>query len=127
MGGRPATLTRLPGSVTCSQSEVHSDDAEVVPGARGRVRWLLGGLLTLSVEGRALQSGRGVQPPADRPPCPRLQVVDSQLVCMMNENSVDYISRFNDLAQELSIAEPSRREALFDGGGGGPPVTDLSQ
>ncbi|KAB0349516.1 hypothetical protein FD754_014373 [Muntiacus muntjak] len=55
------------------------------------------------------------------------EVVDSQLVCMMNENSVDYISRFNDLAQELSIAEPSRREALFDGGGGGPPVTDLSQ
>lgn len=57
--------------------------------------------------------------------CP--QVVDSQLVCMMNENSVDYISRFNDLAQELSITEPSRREALFDGIGGGPPVTDLSQ
>nr|XP_005886924.1 PREDICTED: protein cramped-like [Bos mutus] len=55
------------------------------------------------------------------------EVVDSQLVCMMNENSVDYISRFNDLAQELSIAEPGRREALFDGGGGGPPVTDLSQ
>lgn len=55
------------------------------------------------------------------------EVVDSQLVCMMNENSVDYISRFNDLAQELSITEPSRREALFDGSGGGPPVTDLSQ
>lgn len=71
--------------------------------------------------------GRGVQPPADRLPCPHPQVVDSQLVCMMNENSVDYISRFNDLAQELSIAEPGRREALFDGGGGGPPVTDLSQ
>ena len=48
-------------------------------------------------------------------------------MCMMNENSVDYISRFNDLAQELSIAEPCRREALFDSGGGGPPVTDLSQ
>ena len=32
-----------------------------------------------------------------------------------------------DLAQELSIAEPGRREALFDSGGGGPPVTDLSQ
>lgn len=56
-----------------------------------------------------------------------LQVVDSQLVCMMNENSIDYISRFNDLAQELSIAEPSRREVLFDGGGSGPPVGDLSQ
>lgn len=56
-----------------------------------------------------------------------LQVVDSQLVCMMNENSIDYISRFNDLAQELSIAEPGRREALFDGGGGGPAVSDLSQ
>ncbi|KAF3818829.1 hypothetical protein GH733_012246 [Mirounga leonina] len=50
------------------------------------------------------------------------EVVDSQLVCMMNENSIDYISRFNDLAQELSIAEPSRREVLFDGSGGGPPV-----
>lgn len=48
-------------------------------------------------------------------------------MCMMNENSVDYISRFNDLAQELSIAEPSRREVLFDGSGSGPPVSDLSQ
>ncbi|XP_037670033.1 protein cramped-like isoform X2 [Choloepus didactylus] len=55
------------------------------------------------------------------------EVVDSQLACMMNENSIDYISRFNDLAQELSIAEPSRREVLLDGGGGGPPVSDLSQ
>ncbi|XP_039102820.1 protein cramped-like isoform X2 [Hyaena hyaena] len=55
------------------------------------------------------------------------EVVDSQLVCMMNENSIDYISRFNDLAQELSIADPSRREVLFDGSGGGPPVGDLSQ
>uniref|UniRef100_A0A8C5L1G3 Protein cramped-like n=1 Tax=Jaculus jaculus TaxID=51337 RepID=A0A8C5L1G3_JACJA len=54
------------------------------------------------------------------------EVVDSQLVCMMNENSIDYISRFNDLAQELSISEPGRREVLFDGGGG-PPVGDLSQ
>ncbi|XP_064151403.1 protein cramped-like isoform X1 [Loxodonta africana] len=53
------------------------------------------------------------------------EVVDSQLVCMMNENSIDYISRFNDLAQELSIAESSRREVLFDGGG--PPIGDLSQ
>lgn len=55
-----------------------------------------------------------------------VQVVDSQLVCMMNENSIDYISRFNDLAQELAITEPGRREALFDGSGG-PPVGDLSQ
>ncbi|XP_076998369.1 protein cramped-like isoform X2 [Tamandua tetradactyla] len=55
------------------------------------------------------------------------EVVDSQLACMMNENSIDYISRFNDLAQELSIAEPGRREVLFDSGGGGPPVSDLSQ
>uniref|UniRef100_W5M258 Protein cramped-like n=1 Tax=Lepisosteus oculatus TaxID=7918 RepID=W5M258_LEPOC len=31
--------------------------------------------------------------------------VDSQLACMMSENSVDYIARFNDLAQELSGAE----------------------
>ncbi|XP_008068498.1 protein cramped-like [Carlito syrichta] len=55
------------------------------------------------------------------------EVVDSQLVCMMNENSIDYISRFNDLAQELAIAEPGRREVLFDGGGGGPPLSDMSQ
>ncbi|ELW67795.1 Protein cramped-like protein [Tupaia chinensis] len=54
-------------------------------------------------------------------------VVDSQLVCMMNESSIDYISRFNDLAQELALAEPGRREVLFDGGGGGPSVGDLSQ
>ncbi|XP_060642362.2 protein cramped-like isoform X1 [Anolis sagrei] len=54
--------------------------------------------------------------------------VDSQLACMMNENSIDYISRFNDLAQELSIPESVRREVLFDGGSsGGPPVSDLSQ
>nr|XP_056722363.1 protein cramped-like [Euleptes europaea] len=55
--------------------------------------------------------------------------VDSQLACMMNENSIDYISRFNDLAQELSIPEPTRREILFDGGGGssGLPTGDLSQ
>ncbi|KAJ7427736.1 hypothetical protein WISP_04323 [Willisornis vidua] len=55
------------------------------------------------------------------------EVVDSQLACMMNENSIDYISRFNDLAQELSIPEPTRREVLFDGGAGGPPIGDLSQ
>ncbi|XP_048465486.1 protein cramped-like isoform X1 [Rhincodon typus] len=50
--------------------------------------------------------------------------VDSQLVCMMNESSVDYIARFNDLAQELSGAETSRKEMLFDSG---PPIGDLSQ
>ncbi|XP_067912449.1 protein cramped-like isoform X3 [Heterodontus francisci] len=50
--------------------------------------------------------------------------VDSQLVCMMNESSVDYIARFNDLAQELSGAETSRKEILFDSG---PPIGDLSQ
>uniref|UniRef100_A0A8C6XPX5 Cramped chromatin regulator homolog 1 n=1 Tax=Naja naja TaxID=35670 RepID=A0A8C6XPX5_NAJNA len=55
------------------------------------------------------------------------EVVDSQLACMMNENSIDYISRFNDLAQELSIPETTRREILFDGGSGGPPIGDLSQ
>ncbi|KGL77382.1 Protein cramped-like [Tinamus guttatus] len=56
------------------------------------------------------------------------EVVDSQLACMMNENSIDYISRFNDLAQELSIPEPPRREVLFDGSAGsGPPIGDLSQ
>uniref|UniRef100_UPI00398F3D51 protein cramped-like isoform X2 n=1 Tax=Pristiophorus japonicus TaxID=55135 RepID=UPI00398F3D51 len=50
--------------------------------------------------------------------------VDSQLVCMMNESSVDYIARFNDLAQELSGAETSRKEMLFDSV---PPIGDLSQ
>ncbi|XP_043567982.1 protein cramped-like isoform X1 [Chiloscyllium plagiosum] len=50
--------------------------------------------------------------------------VDSQLVCMMNESSVDYIARFNDLAQELSVAETSRKEMLFDSS---PPIGDLSQ
>lgn len=33
--------------------------------------------------------------------------VDNQLACMMSENSVDYIARFNDLAQELSVSETS--------------------
>lgn len=32
--------------------------------------------------------------------------VDSQLACMMSESSVDYIARFNDLAQELAVTEP---------------------
>lgn len=50
--------------------------------------------------------------------------VDSQLACMMNESSVDYIARFNDLAQELSVAETSRKEMLLDSG---PPIGDLSQ
>uniref|UniRef100_A0A3P8W890 Protein cramped-like n=1 Tax=Cynoglossus semilaevis TaxID=244447 RepID=A0A3P8W890_CYNSE len=34
-------------------------------------------------------------------------VMDSQLACMMSESSVDYIARFNDLAQELAVTEPS--------------------
>ncbi|XP_041133295.1 protein cramped-like isoform X2 [Polyodon spathula] len=42
--------------------------------------------------------------------------MDSQLACMMSESSVDYIARFNDLAQELSVSEPPppplRREEL---------------
>ncbi|XP_059410035.1 protein cramped-like [Carassius carassius] len=33
--------------------------------------------------------------------------VDTQLACMMSESSVDYIARFNDLAQELSVTEPT--------------------
>ncbi|KAG8433148.1 hypothetical protein GDO86_017438 [Hymenochirus boettgeri] len=44
------------------------------------------------------------------------EVVDSQLACLMNENSIDYISRFNDLAQELSSGAP----------GSGQPIRDLS-
>ncbi|RXM98644.1 Protein cramped-like [Acipenser ruthenus] len=40
--------------------------------------------------------------------------MDSQLACMMSESSVDYIARFNDLAQELSVTEapPLHREEL---------------
>ncbi|KAJ8399874.1 hypothetical protein AAFF_G00406040 [Aldrovandia affinis] len=37
---------------------------------------------------------------------PDVGEVDSQLACMMSESSVDYIARFNDLAQELSVSEP---------------------
>ncbi|KAG5279635.1 hypothetical protein AALO_G00079930 [Alosa alosa] len=40
-------------------------------------------------------------------PARGLAEVDTQLACMMSENSVDYIARFNDLAQELSVTEPS--------------------
>ncbi|XP_063286674.1 protein cramped-like isoform X1 [Pelobates fuscus] len=40
------------------------------------------------------------------------EVVDSQLACLMNENSIDYISRFNDLAQELSGTDSSRKESI---------------
>uniref|UniRef100_A0A672YMG6 Cramped chromatin regulator homolog 1 n=1 Tax=Sphaeramia orbicularis TaxID=375764 RepID=A0A672YMG6_9TELE len=38
---------------------------------------------------------------------PDVAEMDSQLACMMSESSVDYIARFNDLAQELAVAEPS--------------------
>ncbi|XP_061740458.1 protein cramped-like isoform X2 [Nerophis ophidion] len=38
---------------------------------------------------------------------PDVGEVDSQLACMMSESSVDYIARFNDLAQELAVSEPS--------------------
>uniref|UniRef100_A0A8D3ACY4 Protein cramped-like n=1 Tax=Scophthalmus maximus TaxID=52904 RepID=A0A8D3ACY4_SCOMX len=34
---------------------------------------------------------------------PDVAEMDSQLACMMSESSVDYIARFNDLAQELAI------------------------
>ncbi|XP_056389248.1 protein cramped-like isoform X2 [Hyla sarda] len=55
-----------------------------------------------------------------------VEVVDSQLACLMNENSIDYISRFNDLAQELS--DTARREPPFEAGvpGNGQPIRDLS-
>ncbi|XP_062340569.1 protein cramped-like [Osmerus eperlanus] len=36
---------------------------------------------------------------------PDVAEVDTQLACMMSESSVDYIARFNDLAQELSVTE----------------------
>ncbi|KAF3700415.1 Protein cramped-like [Channa argus] len=38
---------------------------------------------------------------------PDVTEMDSQLACMMSESSVDYIARFNDLAQELAVTEPS--------------------
>lgn len=46
----------------------------------------------------------------------------------MNENSIDYISRFNDLAQELSATDAVRRETLFEAGttGNEQPIRDLS-
>ncbi|XP_068435202.1 protein cramped-like isoform X2 [Clinocottus analis] len=37
---------------------------------------------------------------------PDVAEMDSQLACMMSESSVDYIARFNDLAQELAVTEP---------------------
>ncbi|KAG7459798.1 hypothetical protein MATL_G00214500 [Megalops atlanticus] len=43
--------------------------------------------------------------------------VDSQLACMMNESSVDYIARFNDLAQELSVSEPPLPPPNHEGSG----------
>uniref|UniRef100_A0A8L0DUT6 Protein cramped-like n=1 Tax=Oncorhynchus mykiss TaxID=8022 RepID=A0A8L0DUT6_ONCMY len=43
---------------------------------------------------------------------PDVAEVDTQLACMMSESSVDYIARFNDLAQELAVTEPFK---LFDG------------
>ncbi|KAM6905234.1 protein cramped-like [Xenentodon cancila] len=38
---------------------------------------------------------------------PDVAEMDSQLACMMSESSVDYIARFNDLAQELAVTESS--------------------
>ncbi|XP_040212589.1 protein cramped-like isoform X1 [Rana temporaria] len=57
-----------------------------------------------------------------------VEVVDSHLACLMNENSIDYISRFNDLAQELSATDAVRRETLFEAGttGNEQPIRDLS-
>ncbi|KAE8283051.1 Protein cramped-like [Larimichthys crocea] len=43
---------------------------------------------------------------------PDVAEMDSQLACMMSESSVDYIARFNDLAQELAVTEPSIPPAL---------------
>ncbi|XP_018407866.1 PREDICTED: protein cramped-like [Nanorana parkeri] len=57
-----------------------------------------------------------------------VEVVDSHLACLMNENSIDYISRFNDLAQELSATDTVRREIPFEAGATGSeqPIRDLS-
>ncbi|KAJ8364216.1 hypothetical protein SKAU_G00130470 [Synaphobranchus kaupii] len=48
---------------------------------------------------------------------PDVGEVDSQLACMMSESSVDYIARFNDLAQELSVSEPSLPPPSHGGSG----------
>uniref|UniRef100_A0A3B4GJA1 Protein cramped-like n=1 Tax=Pundamilia nyererei TaxID=303518 RepID=A0A3B4GJA1_9CICH len=45
---------------------------------------------------------------------PDVAEMDSQLACMMSESSIDYIARFNDLAQELAFAN----NLLFLGGKG---------
>uniref|UniRef100_A0A669AVR2 Protein cramped-like n=1 Tax=Oreochromis niloticus TaxID=8128 RepID=A0A669AVR2_ORENI len=41
---------------------------------------------------------------------PDVAEMDSQLACMMSESSIDYIARFNDLAQELAVTD-----AIIDG------------
>uniref|UniRef100_A0A3P9H3J4 Cramped chromatin regulator homolog 1 n=1 Tax=Oryzias latipes TaxID=8090 RepID=A0A3P9H3J4_ORYLA len=52
---------------------------------------------------------------------PDVAEMDSQLACMMSESSVDYIARFNDLAQELNVAAPLT-DGLQDGMGHVPGV-----
>ncbi|XP_035254517.1 protein cramped-like isoform X1 [Anguilla anguilla] len=42
---------------------------------------------------------------------------DSQFACMMSDSSVDYIARFNDLAQELSVNEAPLPPAGHGGSG----------
>uniref|UniRef100_A0A3B3CDV7 Protein cramped-like n=1 Tax=Oryzias melastigma TaxID=30732 RepID=A0A3B3CDV7_ORYME len=56
---------------------------------------------------------------------PDVAEMDSQLACMMSESSVDYIARFNDLAQELAVTEPSIPPPLtFSKSGAGPRDDD---
>ncbi|XP_061079345.1 protein cramped-like [Conger conger] len=43
--------------------------------------------------------------------------VDSQFACLMSESSVDYIARFKDLAQELSVNESSLPPTSHGGSG----------
>lgn len=121
-----ARWLKLGGGMLGSQALGTADIVSLAFRAPGASRALHpGGRRLCSAEPPGVASPVPV-PSGERVPCPS-QVVDSQLACMMNENSVDYISRFNDLAQELSISEPGRREVLFDGSGGGPPIGDLSQ
>ncbi|KAM4698819.1 LOW QUALITY PROTEIN: protein cramped-like [Rhinophrynus dorsalis] len=52
------------------------------------------------------------------------EAVDSQLACLMNENSIDYISRFNYLAQELSANDAARKDPSFETGAPGSGQAD---
>uniref|UniRef100_T1J3Z7 SANT domain-containing protein n=1 Tax=Strigamia maritima TaxID=126957 RepID=T1J3Z7_STRMM len=46
----------------------------------------------------------------DHPACGKLSSdVDNQLLCMLNENSVDYVAKFADLAAQIAVAETPKK------------------